>query len=90
MPKCRALNRPYVVNDQKMDRIGYICDPSREKGPYWNSWIKNQSVENAGVAFVKGANERNVFFFLNKQTVVYDEQVRTIKGKRLTIPEIWG
>ena len=29
---------------------------------------KNQSVDNAGVAFVKGANERNEFFEkLNKQ-----------------------
>ena len=30
--------------------------------------VKNQSVENAGVAFVKGANERNEFFEnINKQ-----------------------
>ena len=42
----------------------------------------NQSVENAVVAFVKGANERNEFFFKkNKQTVMYDEQVRTNKAK---------
>ena len=27
-----------------------------------NEAIRNQSVENAGVAFVKGANERNSFF----------------------------
>ena len=39
----------------------------------------NQSVENAGVAFVKGTNERNEFFEKNKQTVMYDEQVRTNK-----------
>ena len=42
--------------------------------------VKNQSVENAGVAFVKKANERNEFFEKNEQTVIYDEQ-----GKRLTI-----
>ena len=29
---------------------------------------KNQSVENAGVAFVKGANERNYFFEIKKKT----------------------
>ena len=41
----------------------------------------NQSVENAGVAFVKGANERNEFFEKKKnQTEIYDEQ-----GKGLTI-----
>ena len=27
-----------------------------------NNNVKNQGVENAGVAFVKGANERNEFF----------------------------
>ena len=37
-----------------------------------NDWLgqnnNNQSVENAGVAFVKGANERNEFFErVNKQ-----------------------
>ena len=41
----------------------------------------NQSVENAGVAFVKGANERNAFFEKDKQIVMYDEQVRTKKAK---------
>ena len=41
----------------------------------------NQGVENAGVAFVKGANNRNVFFEKNKQTVMYDEQVLTNKSK---------
>ena len=46
----------------------------------------NQSVENAGVAFVKGASERNEFFENNnnnnnKQTVMYDEQVRTNKAR---------
>ena len=30
--------------------------------------------------FVKGANERNEFFEKNKQTVMYDEQVRTNKA----------
>ena len=44
--------------------------------------LKSQSVENPGVAFVKGANERNEFFKKkkNKQTVMYDEQVRTNKA----------
>ena len=38
----------------------------------------NQSVENAGVAFVKGANERNKFF--EKKTVMYDERAQTNKA----------
>ena len=42
---------------------------------------ENQSVENVGAAFVKGANERNKFSKKNKQTVMYDEQVRTNKAK---------
>ena len=29
----------------------------------------NQSVENAGVAFIKGANERNEVFFLKKKVI---------------------
>ena len=33
--------------------------------------MKNQSIENAGVGFVKGANERNYFFEKNKQTVIH-------------------
>ena len=37
---------------------------------------ENQSVENAGVAFVKGANERNGFFEKKKKTAIYDELVR--------------
>ena len=41
----------------------------------------NQSVEDAGVAFVKGAYERNDYFEKNKQTVIYDEQVWTKKAK---------
>ena len=41
----------------------------------------NQSVENAGVACVKGANERNELFEKHKQRVMYDEQVRTNKAK---------
>ena len=37
--------------------------------------IFNQSVESAGAAFVKEANERNeVFEKKIKQTVIYDEQ----------------
>ena len=43
--------------------------------------IKNQIGENAGVAFVKGANERIEFFWKNKQKVMYDEQVRTDNAK---------
>ena len=31
------------------------------------TFLLNQSVENAGEAFVKGANERNEFFEKNKQ-----------------------
>ena len=41
----------------------------------------NQSVKNAGVAFVKGAYERNDYFEKNKQTAIYDEQVWTNKVK---------
>ena len=42
---------------------------------------KTLSVENAGVAFVKGGNERNDFFEKkNKQTVMYDERVRANKA----------
>ena len=43
---------------------------------------QNQSVENPGVAFVKGANGSNELFEKNKQTVMYDEQGkgRTISG----------
>ena len=41
--------------------------------------FNNQSVENAGVAFVRGADER--IFFLYKQLVMYDEQVRANQGK---------
>ena len=40
-----------------------------------------QSVENAGVAFVKGADERNKFFEKKKKSVMYDEQVRANKEK---------
>ena len=36
----------------------------------------NQSIENACVAFVNGANERNEFFRKHKQTEIYDEQVQ--------------
>ena len=41
----------------------------------------NHSVENTGVAFVKGANDRNESFENIKQTLIYDEQVRTNKAK---------
>ena len=46
-----------------------------------NQNYKDQSVKNAGVAFVKGANERNEFFEKNKQIVMYDERVQTNKAK---------
>ena len=41
----------------------------------------NQSVENAGVTFVKGADERSKFFEKNKQSVMYDEHVRVKEAK---------
>ena len=44
-------------------------------------FLHNQSVENAGVAFVKGAIESDEFFEKNKPKVMYDEQVRTSKAK---------
>ena len=37
--------------------------------------------QSAGVAFVKGADERNKFFEKNKQSEMYDEQVRAKKAK---------
>ena len=40
-----------------------------------------QSLQNAGVAFVKGADERNKFLEKNKQSVMYVEQVRANKAK---------
>ena len=40
-----------------------------------------QSIENASVAFVKKASERNELFEKNKQTGMYDEQVRTNKAE---------
>ena len=40
-----------------------------------------QSIENAHVAFVKGADERNKFFEKNKQSVKYDKQVQANKAK---------
>ena len=43
--------------------------------------IYNQSVENAGVAFVKGADVRSKFFEENKRSVMYDEQVWANKAK---------
>ena len=41
---------------------------------------ENQSVENAGVAFVKGADERNKLLE-KKKSEMYEEQVRANKGK---------
>ena len=42
---------------------------------------KGQRVENTDVEFVKGANERFELFEKNKQTVMYDKQIRTNKAK---------
>ena len=42
----------------------------------------DQGVENVGLAFVKEANERNEFFEkINKQFLMYGEQVRSNKVK---------
>ena len=46
-----------------------------------DNFSKNQSVENAGVALVKGANERNKSFEKNKQSVMHDEQMRANNAK---------
>ena len=43
--------------------------------------LKNQSVEHAGVAFVKGADERNNSFEKINLSVMYDEQVQANKAK---------
>ena len=40
-----------------------------------NSIQKIKALKNAGVAFVKGADERNKFFEKNKQSVMFDEHV---------------
>ena len=50
-------------------------------GPRATQIGKKKSVENAGVAFVKGADERNKFFGKNKQSVMHDEHVRANKAK---------
>ena len=52
----------------------------------------NQSVENAGVAFVKGANEKYKFFAKNKQTVMYDDQAGQKRQRTNNLREkfIWG
>ena len=41
----------------------------------------NQSVENAGIAFVKGDNERKWVPWKNRQTVMYNKQGQTNKAK---------
>ena len=43
--------------------------------------MKDQSVENAGVAFVKGADERNKFFEKIKKLVSMPKQVWVNKAK---------
>ena len=53
---------------------------------------KDQSVENAGVAFVKGASERNDFFTkINKQLYVTNKSGRTRqRTNNLRDELIWG
>ena len=41
----------------------------------------NQNVENAGVVFVKAADDRYKFFEKISKSVMYDEQVRANKAK---------
>ena len=53
---------------------------SRLCGEGLNKDWSNQSTENAGVAFVKGAHERNKFFEKIK-SIKYDEQVQANKAK---------
>ena len=49
-------------------RDSYIHKNTYQKYVYRRKLTKNQSVETAGVAFVKGANKRNEFFEkINKQ-----------------------
>ena len=48
---------------------------------FFSILYQNQSIESAGVAFVKGADERNKFFEKNKQSVMYDEHVHVNKAK---------
>ena len=70
-----------------LSRSLQICGNTVNRFCYYKFWLcpikieENQSAENAGVAFVKVANERNEYFWENKQTVMYDEQVRTNKAK---------
>ena len=47
--------------------------------------MKDQSVENAGVAFVKGADERNKFFEKIKKLVMYAKTSAGEQGKGLII-----
>ena len=53
---------------------------------------KNESVENAGVAFVKVANERNEFFEkINKQLFMINKSGRTReRTNNLRDKLIWG
>ena len=49
-----------------MVTIDFLIDGKKECNRC-ATFLLNQSVENAGEAFVKGANERNEFFEKNKQ-----------------------
>ena len=68
------MDIPFTIH--KLPSIHYEVG---QKPAYTTTQKNNQSVENAGVAFVKGAHKRNEFFEkINK----YDEQDKgpTISG----------
>ena len=71
--------------------LGFKGGPS-DLGTKTLTKILNQSVEDAGVAFVKGANERKEFFEKNKQTVIYDKQAGRIRQSTNTLRDelVWG
>ena len=77
-------NTGKLCNDRTIKISGFYggCRYRVNENPKLEAKLKhkNQSVENACVAFVKGANERNELFEKKKQTGMYDEQ-----GKGLTI-----
>ena len=52
----------------------------------------NQSVESAGMAFVKGANCKELIIWKNKQAIIYDEQAWTNKPEmnKLRDEMLWG
>ena len=58
--------------------------------PYIASIRQNQSVENAGVAFVKGANERNAFFEKTNEQKYMTNMSRQKAKNNLRNELIWG